>query len=92
MSKGFLFELFVKAEAERADQYIHARCGNDPSLAGLLDAEYIQREADQLARKLRSDGKTKDAKRAGRLFRNATKRCRALLSEWRPSAQQQRPN
>lgn len=91
MSKGMLFELFMNAEEQRALEYVKARCRKDQSLAGLFNAEYIQREADRVARKCRNDGNVKDAKRAGRLFRKMTKRCRELLSARRPSAQQ-RPN
>ena len=52
MSKGMLFELFMNAEEQRALEYVKARCRKDQSLAGLFNAEYIQREADRVREKM----------------------------------------
>jgi hypothetical protein len=89
--RGILFERTLKANAERAEKYVSARCGDDPSLRNLLHAEYTQDEAHRLARTLRESGDIEGARRATRLFRKATAICRTLLKKWQP-AQIGRPN
>lgn len=80
MSKGFLFELTLKAAMDRAQEYVRARCRKDQSLAGIFHAEFDQHEAGELARKFRNDGNMRDARAAKRIFLKATKRCRNLLA------------